>query len=68
MAEKLEAHHENRVYYFKVISKKPDEVIIDMYTTIYTLVKNEGKWANGTGNKMNLVQGLVEAVIKAVEL
>ncbi|BAV05286.1 hypothetical protein SAMN05421788_105254 [Filimonas lacunae] len=65
MEGKLEAHYENRVYFFTIVSKKADEVAIMMYGTSYILVKVNGEWRNKIGNKMNLVPGLVDAVIVA---
>ncbi|MBN9296002.1 MAG: hypothetical protein J0I41_03275 [Filimonas sp.] len=60
-----EAHFENRIYFFKLVSKTKDEIKVEMYSTPYTLVKQEDKWRNHN-NKMNLTQGLVDAVVKAV--
>lgn len=66
MAAKLEAHYENRIYFFTVTAKTATEISIDMYTTPYTFIKTEKGWENRMGNKMNMVPGLIEAVIKAV--
>ena len=64
---KLEAHFENRIYFFVVKSKNPDEVSIDMYGTPYTFIKKAGKWENRIGNKMNMVSGLIDAVVIAAQ-
>lgn len=64
---KLEAHYENRIYFFLVKSKSPEEVSIDMYGTPYTFTKKAGKWSNKIGNKMNMVTGLIDAVITTVQ-
>lgn len=74
MAERLSAHFENREYFFTFLSRRaadrsagtPDEVQIDMYGTIYYFVKLDGKWVNRAGNKMNMAQGLIEAVIRTL--
>lgn len=67
MSEKLAAHYENRTYFFKIVNKSADEISIDMYGTAYTFVKKNTQWANKTGNKMNMVQGLIDAVILTVQ-
>ncbi|RXK81321.1 hypothetical protein [Filimonas effusa] len=64
---KLEAHFENRIYFFIVKNKSSDEVSIDMYGTPYTFIKKAGKWENRTGNKMNMVSGLIDAVIATTQ-
>lgn len=64
---KLEAHYENRIYFFLVKSKSTEEVSIDMYGTPYTFTKKTGKWLNKTGNKMNMGNGLIDAVITTVQ-
>ncbi|MEX6688013.1 hypothetical protein QTN47_10935 [Danxiaibacter flavus] len=60
-----EAHFENRIYYFKLISKSKDEVVINAYNTVYTFRKNGDTWMNHS-NRMNMVQGLINAVIAEV--
>lgn len=67
MAVKLEAHYENRVYFFVVEKKDPTEISINMYGTPYTFVKTDKGWVNRFGNKMHMVQGLVDAVIEVVK-
>lgn len=60
-----EAHFENRVYFFKLISKTKEEVVIQSYNTIYTFRKQGDKWVNHA-NRMNMVPGLINAVIETV--
>ena len=60
-----EAHFENRIYYFKLISKSKDEVVINSYNTVYTFRKQGEVWKNHS-NKMNMIQGLINAVIAEV--
>lgn len=67
MAGKLEAHFENRVYYFIVVNKGNEEISINMYGTPYTFLKKDQGWLNHPGNKMNMVQGLINAVIETVK-
>jgi len=61
--QKLEAQFENRVYYFYTVSKAPERVVINMYSTEYIFVHKETGWENAGSNKNIMVQGLVEAVI-----
>ncbi|GAB3922229.1 hypothetical protein [Mucilaginibacter myungsuensis] len=65
MADRLEAHHENRIYYFTVTDKKPGELSISMYQTPYTFLEKDGVWVNSLGNKMNMVTPLIAAVVAA---
>jgi len=75
MADRLTAHFENREYFFTFLNRRgadrssgaAEEVQIDMYGTIYTFFKQDGKWANKAGNKMNMAGGLIEAVIIALD-
>lgn len=76
MPDKLSAHFENREYFFVLLGKRPadrtaaaaEEVQIDMYGTLYVFIKRDGKWVNKSGNKMNMIGGLIEAVIAALDL
>lgn len=65
-SQKLAANTENRTYYFYIVQQKDNEVSILMYSTPYTLVKNEDGWANHPANKLKMVQRLVDAVIEAI--
>lgn len=75
MVDRLIAHFENREYFFKVIKQIPadrdnetsEELHIDMYGTVYIFIKSNGQWQNKRGNRMNMVRGLIEAVITAVQ-
>lgn len=67
MAEKLAANYQNRTYFFVILKKEAAEISINMYGTIYFLIKTEEGWVNKFGNKMMLVQGLVDAVIEAAK-
>lgn len=60
---RLEAHFENRVYYFVVTSKTPEKISISMYSTAYTFIRTDKGWENAVANKNLMVQGLVDAVI-----
>jgi hypothetical protein len=68
MDEKLAAHFENRIYYFYVTAKEPAEVIISMYGTRYMFIKKEDKWVNHVNNKMNMVVGLINAVLTTLNI
>ncbi|WP_184545393.1 hypothetical protein [Mucilaginibacter sp. FT3.2] len=65
MADKLEAHYQNRVYYFTLKEGKPGEISIDMYSTPYIFVKKGDKWVNHAFNRMDMGDGLIAAVIVA---
>ncbi|PWG78384.1 hypothetical protein [Pararcticibacter amylolyticus] len=66
MHERLEAHFENRVYYFYLESQSDDEIFIRMYKTPYLFIKHNKTWINATSNKMAMADGLIEAVVKAI--
>lgn len=63
MATKLEAHFENRIYFFVIEKKEAGEITVNLYGTQYTFEKTEKGWMNKKGNKMNMVPGLIQAVI-----
>ncbi len=66
-AKRLEAHFEFRVYYFTVTRKDITNVGIEMYSTPYTFIKVKDQWENHPGNKNNMAQGLINAVMEALE-
>jgi hypothetical protein len=66
MEEKLSAHYDNRIYYFYVMAKTENELMITMYSTPYTFIKKDGVWRNHLNNKMNMIQPLIDAVVAAV--
>jgi hypothetical protein len=66
MNERLEAHFENRIYYFYLTERKPNEIHIKMYNTPYIFITGEEGWINSPVNKMVMAQGLVNAVIEAL--
>jgi hypothetical protein len=65
MSERLEAHYQNRIYYFFVKEKKDGELWIEMYKTPYYFVKKDGVWQNHSSNKMNMIDPLIEIVAAA---
>jgi hypothetical protein len=65
MDNRLEAHYQNRIYYFQLLDKKPGEVSITMYNTPYSFVSAGERWENGKFNKMNMADGLIAAVMVA---
>jgi len=65
MAGRLAANNENRVYYFTIESRKPEELKIMMYGTPYTLIKAGDRWVNNPSNLMEMKSGLVAAVMLA---
>jgi hypothetical protein len=66
MSERLEAHFQNRVYYFYLTDRKPEAFTISMYNFPYTIVKKNGRWQNHPANKMEMTSGLVVAVSIAI--
>lgn len=62
----MEAHFENRIYYFNLEKHTTDTIIVIMYSTIYTLIKKDGEWINDTSNRMAMSAGLIQAVVAAV--
>lgn len=65
MSQRLEAHFENRTYYFTTENRKPGELKITMYGTPYTFIKNGERWVNHQSNVMEMKSGLVGAVMLA---
>jgi len=68
MAERLEAHFENRIYYFYVVEKKPEELSITMYSTPFTFVKKEKGWENVMANRQQMTLPLIQQVVAAAGL
>ncbi len=66
--KKLEAYHEFRTYYFKVHSREEKQVTVEMYSTVYVLIKTKDGWENHQGNKNNMAVGLIGAVLKTLEI
>jgi hypothetical protein len=66
MSERLEAHFQNRTYYFDLTDRKPEGFTITMYNTPYTFVKKNGRWQNHHANKMKMSAGLIVAVAIAI--
>lgn len=64
--DKLEAHFENRIYYFYLKQYEPTEIRIEMYSTPYTFIQKETRWVNHTNNKMNMAQPLINEVVKVI--
>ncbi len=62
----LEAHYDDRIYYFTVETKGAKEIIIQMYNTHYNFVKTEKGWVNGNGNRFKATQGLVDSIIETI--
>ncbi|NVM62187.1 hypothetical protein FHW88_000463 [Mucilaginibacter sp. SG538B] len=62
----MEAHHENRVYYFHLKSRKENEIKITMYGTLYTFIKSGETWINNPSNVMEMKKGLIAAVMVAI--
>lgn len=60
---KPEATFENRVYYFNIVSKSPEKLVVNMYSTEYTFLLRETGWENAGTNKNIMIQGLVDAVV-----
>jgi hypothetical protein len=62
------AYFENREYFYTLKSKSPTEIVISMYSTAYTFIKNkDDKWVNHLNNRNNMVPGLINAVVEAVQ-
>lgn len=64
--ERLEAHFENRIYYFQLVSKAENEIKITMYNTPYTFVKKDDVWMNSSLNAMNMNKDLIAVVVNTV--
>lgn len=65
MENRLEAHFENRTYYFFITDKKAGEFSIEMYKAPYTFVRKNDVWDNHPGNKQNMVPALMQIVATA---
>lgn len=65
MADRLEAHYQNRIYYFNVVNQKPGELSIEMYKTPYTFLKKDDVWINHPNNKLAMTDPLIQIVAEA---
>lgn len=65
-SERLQAHYENRIYYFNLIKKDAERVVVNLYSTEYALEKKDGTWQNAVSNKNNLSDGLLSAVLRTI--
>lgn len=63
---KLEAHYQNRIFYFYLVKKEPEWVQITMYDTSYTFIKVGDDWVNAPGNRFNMEPKLIKEVIKVI--
>lgn len=74
MADTSAAHYQFRTYFFQLLNKSKTEFSITMYNTHYTFilapnVENPGEetpWKNHASNKMDMVPGLIAAVVEVV--
>jgi len=66
MESRLEAHYQNRTYYFQIIEKKPDIVSISMYNTLYSFIPVGERWENHKHNKMDMAGGLIAAILASI--
>ncbi|MBS7564843.1 hypothetical protein KHS38_10545 [Mucilaginibacter sp. Bleaf8] len=66
MSTRLEAHYDDRIYYFTVFERAPNKIIIEMYKATYVFVSKDGKWANDLSNPLQMVDGLIAAVVTAI--
>lgn len=66
MSTRLEAHYDDRIYYFTVLERQPSKVVIEMYKAAYVFVNKDGKWLNDVSNPLQMVEGLIAAVITAI--
>lgn len=66
--ERLEAHFENRIYYFYLLSIKEKDVRITMYNTRYIFQLKEGEWVNSNLNFMNMSPKLMNVVLKVLKV
>lgn len=64
-SEKLASHTENRTFYFYIVNQKDNELVITMYNTTYTLIREGDGWRNATSNYFSMAQHLIDAVITA---
>ncbi|HEY0298804.1 MAG TPA: hypothetical protein VGB84_06250 [Arachidicoccus sp.] len=62
----MEAHFENRIYFFDIISKDKNEVVVELYKMTYTFVKVDGRWRNHVNNRMVMRQELLEVIVGLV--
>ncbi len=67
MTERLEAHFENRIYYFSTTSRTATEIRIVMYSTNYIFEFTDEGWRNATVNRMMMDNGLIQAVVEAID-
>jgi len=58
---------ENREYFYDLKSESPMEIVIEMYSTIYIIVKDKnGQWVNHLNNRNQLSKGLLLATVEAI--
>ncbi|WP_158825870.1 hypothetical protein [Mucilaginibacter lacusdianchii] len=67
MSTRLEAHYDDRVYYFTVVEKSPQKIVIEMYKAPYIFLQQDGVWRNDVANQLQMVDGLIAAVVKAID-
>lgn len=66
MEGKIEAHYENRIYYFNIVDQKPTSISISMYSTDYTFVQVGERWVNHQSNKLEMSAYVIAAILVAV--
>lgn len=62
----MEAHYDDRIYYFNTISINKTEIVVELYKTTYTFTKVDGRWQNHTSNRMTMRQELLEVIVALV--
>jgi hypothetical protein len=67
MSTRLEAHYDDRIYYFILVDRTPQRITIEMYKATYVFVPEDGKWVNYFGNQLQMTDGLIAAVINAIQ-
>ncbi|MCX2429894.1 hypothetical protein [Pedobacter sp. GR22-10] len=65
---RLEAHYQDKTFFFKTVSINKDEVRIEMYGTIYILVKTGDQWQNHSSSRYELASGLIGAVLETLKV
>ncbi|WP_029274585.1 hypothetical protein [Pedobacter borealis] len=66
-SKKTSTIFEHREYFYAVKSILASEIILEMYSTTYVLVKDkDGEWVNHQNNRYQLGKGLLASTIAAI--
>jgi len=66
--QKPSVFFEHREFFYTLKSKTETQIEIEMYHTLYVLVKDkDGRWSNHANNRNSMSKGLLAAVIEVLK-